>query len=83
MKRALICAAFALTIASVSHAQRIPHDQWWHRPDLAERLGITEDQKTKLDVIFRGSADELIDRRGQVEKASVAVHGELDQPQII
>ena len=82
MKRALVCAAFALTVAAAVHAQPIPHGQWWHRPDLAQNLGLSEEQKTRLDTIFRSSANDLIDFKADVEKASVAVHGELDQPQI-
>jgi Spy/CpxP family protein refolding chaperone len=80
----VIVCAFALVVAAApyAHGQAIPHGQWWHRADLAKRLALTDEQKTKLDNIFRASADELIDLRGSVEKASIAVRGELDQPQI-
>ncbi len=82
--RVLVLAglAVAFAVSAFAQGQAIPHGQWWHRPEVAQRLGLTEEQKTKLDNIFRASADELIDLRGSVEKASIAVRGELDQPQI-
>ena len=82
MKRAILCAAFALVVAGTTLAQPIPHGQWWRRAETAQNLGLTEDQKTRLDTIFRSSANDLIDLKAEVDKASIAVHGELDQPQI-
>jgi len=82
IRRAILCAAFALLVTGGLYAQPLPHGQWWHRPDFAQNLGLTDEQKTRLDTIFRTSANDLIDLKGEVEKASVVVHGELDQPQI-
>lgn len=83
MKRVLMCAAIALVCAAaVNAAPPFPPGKWWHHPEFVQRLGLTEDQQTKLDGIFRAAADDLIDLRGSVEKQSIAVHAELDQPQI-
>ena len=79
--RALLFA-LALVIAGALSAQPLPRGQWWHRPDFAQRLQLTEEQKTHLDSVFSVSASDLIDLRAEVEKASIAVHSELDQPQI-
>jgi hypothetical protein len=49
---------------------------------IAQRLNITADQQVKLDEIFRKAASELIDLRADAEKLSLALHSELDQPQL-
>ena len=82
-KRLLVCAAFALTLATFAEAAHpFPRGKWWRRPDLARQLALTEEQQTKLDSIFRSAANELIDLRGETEKLSIAMRSELDQPQL-
>ena len=78
---------FALVMLAVSAAALaapgpFPPGKWWRRAEFAQRLQLSDDQQTKLDGIFRNAANELIDMRADVEKLSIAVRGELDQPQI-
>jgi hypothetical protein len=79
-KRILIAIAVAAFAAS-AFAQ-LPPGKWWRRPEIINQLALTEDQQTRLDSIFRGSASDLIDLRGEVEKQNIALRGELDQPQL-
>ena len=81
MRRALLAAALLILVAASAGAQ-LPPGKWWRRPEIAQQLGLTEEQQSRLDGIFRSSANDLIDLRGDVEKASIALRSELDQPQL-
>src|SRR6266849_4390367 len=83
MTRRWIFAALAcLTIATVVMAADLPPGKWWRQPGIVQRLGLSDDQQNRLEAIFRSSANDLIDLRGSVEKQSIALRGELDQPQL-
>ena len=82
MKRFILCVAVALTLATSVSAAPLPPGKWWRRPEFATNLGLTNDQQTRLDLIFRMAANELIDLRADAEKTSIAIRSELDQPQI-
>jgi hypothetical protein len=81
-KRILLCAALALTVAGSLSAAPLPPGKWWRRPEFVQQLALSEDQQTKLDATFRAAANDLIDLRADVEKLSIAIRGELDQPQL-
>jgi Spy/CpxP family protein refolding chaperone len=79
----LLPILFALaTLAGSAFAADLPPGKWWRRPEIIQSLGLTDDQQTRLDGIFRGSAADLIDLRGAVEKQNIVLRGELDQPQL-
>lgn len=80
-RKSLIAAALVLMVAGTALAQ-MPPGKWWRQPQMVSSLQLTEDQQAKLESVFRGSANELIDLRGEVEKANIALRGELDQPQL-
>jgi Spy/CpxP family protein refolding chaperone len=83
MTRQRILAALAiLTIAATVSAADLPPGKWWRQPGIVQRLGLSEDQQNRLEGIFRTNASELIDLRGNVQKQSIALRGELDQPQL-
>jgi heavy-metal resistance protein len=82
MKKVLLCAAFALTVASVTGAAPLPPGKWWRKPEFVQSLSLTDDQQSKLDSVFRNAANELIDLRAEAEKLSIALRSELDQPQL-
>jgi len=77
MKRFLVIAL--LLVATSVSAQQLPPGRWWRAPRIVETLGLTEEQQTRLEAIFRGAANDLIDRKAEVEKQNVALRGELDQ----
>jgi Spy/CpxP family protein refolding chaperone len=77
-----ILIAIAIAAFAASAFAQLPPGKWWRRPEIINQLALTEDQQTRLDGIFRGSANDLIDLRGDVEKQNIALRGELDQPQL-
>ncbi len=57
----------------------MPPGKWWRRQEIAQTLGLTPDQQSRLDAVFRSTANDLIDQRAEVEKLNIALRGELDQ----
>ena len=82
MTRRLAIAAIALLSVSTAFAQALPPGKWWRRPEIVQRLNLTDEQQDRLETIFRASAVELIDLKADVDKASIALRGELDRPQL-
>jgi hypothetical protein len=80
--RTVILAALTLVFMTTASAQQLPPGRWWRVPQIVQVLGLSEDQQNRLEAIFRGAANELIDRRGEVEKLNIALRGELDRPQL-
>ncbi len=81
MKRALIAIA-VIACAAMAQGQGMPPGKWWQRPEIIQELQLTNDQQDRLDEIFRGAANDLIDARATVDKLHVAIRGELDRPQV-
>jgi periplasmic protein CpxP/Spy len=44
------------------------HGRWWDNPRVAQQVGITDDQKKKMDDIFQQSRLRLIDLKAGLEK---------------
>jgi hypothetical protein len=82
VKRFLPVLFVAFTFAGAAFAADLPPGKWWRRPEIVQALGLSDDQQTRLDAIFRSSAADLIDLRGAVEKQNIVLRGELDQPQL-
>jgi hypothetical protein len=80
-RRIFFVAVLALvTVAAV--AQPLPSGRWWRMPKIVETLELNGEQQDRLDAIFRGAANDLIDRKAEVEKANIALRTELDQRQL-
>ena len=45
--------------------------KWWNRPGLVRRLGITPAQQTKMDEILQQHRLQLVDLRGNLQKAEI------------
>lgn len=82
MKKRVLFAVAAVALMAGSAFAQLPPGKWWRRAEIVETLGLTEEQQTKLDGIFRASANDLIDMKAEVEKLTIALRGELDQPQL-
>ena len=88
MKKHFFAAALLILTAATATAQRegggpgLPPGKWWDRPEIVRKLSLTDDQRRRLDTIYAGSANELIDAKAAVEKANVALRAELDQTQV-
>jgi Spy/CpxP family protein refolding chaperone len=74
-------AAVLLLTATIASAQQMPPGKWWQRPEVVRELQLTNEQRERLDEIFRGAANGLIDAKGDVEKLQIALRGEIDRPQ--
>src|SRR5258708_5810648 len=81
-RRWILAAVAILTLATSLSAADLPPGKWWRQPGIVMRLGLSEDQQNRLEGIFRSNAADLIDLRGNVQKESIALRGELDQPQL-
>jgi Spy/CpxP family protein refolding chaperone len=78
----LLLAAFVLVFATSAFAQNLPAGKWWRRPEIVQILNLAEEQQDKLEGIFRTASSDLIDLRGEVEKANINLRGDLDQAQL-
>lgn len=82
MMRRWLFAAVLVAAATLASAQQLPPGKWWQRPEIVKQLNLTAEQQQRLDEAFRASADALIDARADVEKAQVALRGELERAQL-
>jgi len=83
MKKQIAFALGAMLLSATTIlAADLPPGKWWRRPEIVNQLALTEDQQNKLETIFRTSASDLIDLKGEVEKQNIALRGELDQPKL-
>jgi Spy/CpxP family protein refolding chaperone len=59
-----------------------PGGRWWDNPELAQKLGLTEDQQKKMDDIFQQSRLKLIDANASVQKEEAILEPLIsaDQP---
>jgi hypothetical protein len=80
--RRLIIVAVLLASTVIADAQQLPPGKWWRKPEVVQRLELTKEQQDRLDEIFRGAADDLIDAKAAVEKLQIAIRGELDRAQV-
>src|SRR5947209_3046665 len=80
--RVAAAALLALLLGAWTVFAQLPPGKWWRRPDIIQNLGLTEEQQDRLDAIFRGAANDLIDTKAEVDKSSIALRGELDKPQL-
>jgi Spy/CpxP family protein refolding chaperone len=80
--RRFLLAAALLVAAGIAYAQPMPPGKWWRRAEVVQELQLTAEQQERLDDIFRGAADELIDAKGAVEKLQVQLRGEIDRSQL-
>jgi Spy/CpxP family protein refolding chaperone len=59
-----------------------PHGKWWDNPQMAEQLGLSADQKKKMDDIFQQNRLKLVDLNATVQKAELTMEPLVaaDQP---
>lgn len=82
MTRRWILAAALLLATAVLQAQQLPPGKWWRRDEVVRQLNLNAEQQNKLDAIFRDASGDLIDARGEVEKASILLRSELESDQL-
>jgi len=88
MKKAAIIAVICFfTLTGMGFAKgpgamggfKMPHDRWWHKPEIVEKLALTADEQTKLDELALESQRELIDLRSKVQRQELELDAILDQ----
>lgn len=83
MTRRIALAALLMLMAWAALAQvNLPPGKWWRRPDVIQLLNLSEEQQDRLENVFRASANDLIDLRGETEKQAIALRAAIDQPQL-
>jgi Heavy-metal resistance len=83
MTRRIAIAALLMLSASAALAQiQLPGGKWWRRAEIIQELNLSEEQQDRIETVFRGAANDLIDMRADVEKQQIALRGALDQPQL-
>ena len=80
--RRIIFAFVFLLIGGSAFAQQLPPGKWWRRPEIVQTLNLSDEQQDRLEGIFRANASDLIDLKAEMDKASIALRGELDRPQL-
>jgi Spy/CpxP family protein refolding chaperone len=58
------------------------HGRWWDNPHLAQQIGLTDDQKAKMDDIFQQHRLQLIDLNATLQKDEVILHPLLQADQL-
>jgi Spy/CpxP family protein refolding chaperone len=79
--RRILLTLTTLFVAVGAFAQ-LPPGKWWRRPEIVQALNLSDEQQDRLEAIFRSSAIDLIDLKAEVDKAAIALRGELDRPQL-
>jgi Heavy-metal resistance len=82
MMRRISLAVALLLVAGRTLAQPIPTGKWWRKPEIVEAINLSDEQQDRLETIFRASASDLIDLKAEIDKSDIALHGELDRPQL-
>ena len=83
MTKRIALAALLMLVASAALAQlNLPPGKWWRRPEIVRSLNLSDEQQDRLEATFRTSATDLIDLKAEVDKAAIALRGELDRPQL-
>lgn len=68
-----VIAGATLLVATGLAAQPlgVPPGRWWERPQVAEQLALTAEQKARLEALSVENARGMIDVKGAVEKAEL------------
>jgi Spy/CpxP family protein refolding chaperone len=88
MRKVLILAVVCFfTLTGVSFAKgpgamrgfKMPHDRWWHEPEIVETLDLTADEQAKLDELALERERELIDLRSNVQRQELELEAIFDK----
>jgi Spy/CpxP family protein refolding chaperone len=73
----LAAVGFSAAAARPLPAQGL-EGKWWKNPEIATRIGLTDEQSSQIEKIFVKSRPELIDRRADLEKKQFALQQMMD-----
>ncbi len=71
--RTVLIVAVVLLAATAVAAQPlgVPQGRWWERPQVADQLALTAEQKARLETLSIENARGMIDLKATVEKAEL------------
>lgn len=81
-KIGLLMAVLLVSSMQEAEGQQLPPGKWWHRPEVVTRLGLTPDQRDRLDDVLRRSAPELVELRDEMQRNASALREQLDRPDL-
>jgi Spy/CpxP family protein refolding chaperone len=58
------------------------HGRWWNNPRLAQQVGLTDEQKKKMDAIFEQHRLQLVDLNAALEKDEILLHPLIEADQL-
>jgi len=60
----------------------MPPGKWWDRPELVKSLGLTADQRKKMDDVFQQLRVKLIDLHAALDKEEAAIEPLMQAAQL-
>lgn len=71
--RVLVAAVVLCCAAAPAFAQglSVPPGRWWDRPQVAMRVGLSDEQRSRLDEVTIEHAKRMIDLKAEVDKAEI------------
>jgi Spy/CpxP family protein refolding chaperone len=56
----------------------MPMGRWWERPQVADQIGLTQEQTQKIEAITLDGAHTMVDLKGAVQKAEIDLRAASD-----
>jgi protein CpxP len=66
----------------VGRGSQMPPGKWWDRPEMATKLGLTADQRKKMDEVFQQMRVKLIDLHAALDKEEAAAEPLMQAAQL-
>jgi Spy/CpxP family protein refolding chaperone len=60
----------------------MPPGKWWDRPEFVKRLGLSPDQRKKMDDVFQQMRPRLIDLHAALDKEEAAMEPLMETSQL-
>ncbi len=72
---------FGMHRPPLERALGLGEGRWWNRPNVVDKLKLTDDQRKSMDQILLDHRKDLIDKRGALEKAELDLGPLLEDDQ--
>jgi Spy/CpxP family protein refolding chaperone len=81
MKKLILCTVLLAAAGLLAFSPMEPHGgKWWQSDKAAADLGLTPDQRARLDKLMFEHRDQVIDLRAALEKAELRLRELMDDP---
>ncbi|HLC14918.1 MAG TPA: periplasmic heavy metal sensor [Thermodesulfovibrionia bacterium] len=58
--------------------QKLPQGKWWNNPEIAQKLTLTDEEKAKLNELFKQNRMQMITLKGDLEKEKLTLEDMFD-----